>query len=815
MIRVLCAALALLALPSCAGPVDPIDERAHEILARMTLEEKVGQVIQADIASVTPEDVRQYHLGGVLNGGNSAPGGGKTADPAEWIALADAYWEASTDTSGGRAGIPIIWGTDAVHGHNNLQSAVIFPHNIGLGAANDPGLIKRIAAVTASEVRATGQDWTFAPTLAVAQDDRWGRTYESYSESPAIVAAYAKAMVEGLQGEPGAKDFLTGGHVIATAKHFVGDGGTQQGIDKGDTQGDLDAIWRLHGAGYGPAIGADVQTVMASFSSVNGTKMHGYRALLTDRLKGEMGFAGFVIGDWNGHAEIPGCIAEDCVAALHAGLDMYMAPDSWRGLYANLLKAARDGSLDLARLDDAVLRILKVKLRAGLFESVKPSERAASNPAILGQPEHRAIAREAVRKSLVLLKNAGGILPLRAGQRVLVAGSGADSIEQQTGGWTLNWQGTGNANAEFAHAESIYAGLKAAIEQGGGTAILSPTGDFTQRPDVAIVVFGEQPYAEFRGDRSDLVFEGPDGQSLALLKKFKAAGIPVVSVFLSGRPLWVNPHINASDAFVAAWLPGTEGGGVADLLVRDGDGAIRHDFAGKLSFAWPVKGDGKPVNGKDAAGILFPLGYGLTYRDKGALGPLSENPGVVFGTAFDGRLIDQGDAARGLQMFLGDASNANIPVTSLTAESLGGALALRGVDYRAQEDARALRWTGGGLATWSLRAARPLDLSAFARANLVVEWKVIEAPRGDVRLGVACSEECAAGLNIARLLKSLPKGRWTRTAIPIKCLVSGKGDLAQVDRPLQIVGDGAMQIAIHAATIEAPEGPVAADCDAR
>jgi len=373
-------------------------------------------------------------------------------------------------------------------------------------------------------------------------------------------------------------------------------------IDKGDTQGDLEEIIDLHGAGYAPAIDANVQTVMASFSSINGTKMHGYRELLNDILRGKMGFEGFVVGDWNGHAEIPGCTATNCPAALEAGVDMYMAPDSWKGLYKSLLKQAKSGELNLVRLDEAVTRILKVKIRSGLLDAPTPSQRIGTDPDQLGAVDHKEVAREAVRKSLVLLKNNGGILPLRPNQNILVTGSGADSIQQQTGGWTLSWQGDDNRNDEFASAETIFDGIRDATRGAGGNAVLSDGGKFEERPDVAVVVFGEQPYAEYRGDRSDLVFESVDGENLALIKALKKQNIPVVAVFLSGRPMWTNPLINASDAFVAAWLPGTEGGGVADVLIGNAQGNARYDFKGRLSFSWPELGDGKLVNGNDSDG---------------------------------------------------------------------------------------------------------------------------------------------------------------------------------------------------------------------
>ena len=790
-----------------------VDERAASIVARMTVEEKIGQILQADIASVTPEEAKRYNLGSVLNGGNSAPGGGKVASVEQWIALADEFWEASTDTSDGGVGIPIIWGTDAVHGHSNLQSAVIFPHNIGLGAARDPDLMRRIAAITAKEVRGTGLDWNFAPTLAVAQDDRWGRTYESYSEDPAIVGQYASAIVEGMQGKPGSDTYLKGEKVVATAKHFVADGGTTRGIDKGDTAGPLDEVWALHGVGYPPAIAADVQSVMASFSSINGRKMHGYKELLTDKLRGELGFTGFVVGDWNGHAEIPGCTATDCVAALDAGLDMYMAPDSWRGLYDSLLAKARAGELNMARLDEAVTRILRTKIRTGLLDNVKPSLRPTSGADKLGLPEHRAVGREAVRKSLVLLKNNGGILPFRPGQKLLVTGSGADSMQQQTGGWTLSWQGDDNDNDEFENADSIFAGLQQAMAAIGGSAMLSEDGSFSQKPDVAVVVFGEDPYAEYKGDMSDVVYEESDGPDLALLKSYQSQGIPTVAIFISGRPMWVNPHLNASNAFVAAWLPGTEGAGVADVLVGDASGNARFDFIGRLSFTWPMKGDGAPLNGPNAEGALFPLGYGLSYAQPRELAQLPEDSGVNLASSFDGNIFVRGDSASGLDIYLGDSSNANVPANPLVSRSLGGLIATRGVDYKAQEDAREISWTGDGTAAFSVRTGRQLDLSEFLdgkSADLVAEWRIDMAPSGSLLVGMGCGEGCAGKLDVSSVLASNAVGEWATTKLPLQCFVAAGFDPQKMVSALRIESSRAARLSLHNVQLVPSEG--GADC---
>ena len=803
------SALALfVALAGCqetsrSNPETSIDARAETILAAMTLEEKIGQIIQADIAAVTPAEVKEYNLGSVLNGGNSAPGGGKVAPPEDWIALADEFWTASTDTSDGGVGIPAIWGTDAVHGHNNLQSATIFPHNIGLGAANDVVLMKEIGRITAKEIRATGIDWTFAPTLAVARDDRWGRAYESYSENPQIVANYAKAMVEGLQGEKNDASFLVGDHVMATAKHFVGDGGTQNGIDKGDTLGSEADLIKLHGAGYPPAIEAGVQSVMASFSSINGEKMHGSKHLLTDVLRGDMGFEGFVVGDWNGHAEVPGCTATDCPQALEAGIDMYMAPDSWRGLYNSLLEQAESGEIEIDTLDRAILRILRVKIRSGLFEAGKPSSRKASNPNVLGQSDHSNIAQEAVRKSLVLLKNNDSILPLNPSQNILVTGSGADSMQQQTGGWTLNWQGDGNANDIFHTGETIYDGLKAAMESGNTT--LSVNGSYKKKPDVAVVVFGEQPYAEYRGDKSDVIFEFSDGENLKLLRKLKAAGIPVVSIFLSGRPMWMNEHINASDAFVAAWLPGTEGEGVADVLVTDTNGNFRHDFTGRLSFSWPSNGTGEPINDSSDPNVQWPLGYGLSYASKENMLALHEKPGLKSAAdSFTGEIIKRGDAAKPFSFYLGDSSNLKTPASELVSHSLGGIVSTRGVDYKAQEDAREITWNGKGLGSASIQTRRPIDLAALGKVeNLAVSitWRIDERPSGPFTVSMGCGEGCSGTYDLNNKINSIEEGSWTTTSIPLACFIDAGLKPTSINTTLKFDSPAKGKITLHGSKI--------------
>ena len=600
-----------------------LESRVAQLLSRLTSAQKVGQLIQADIGSITPDDLRHYPLGSILNGGNSSPRDDKLAAPSEWLTLADRFYDAAMAAS--PIGLPLLWGTDAVHGHNNIPGATIFPHNIGLGAARDPELIRRIGEITALEVRVTGLDWAFSPTVAVARDARWGRTYESFAENPGLVREYAAAMVEGLQGVPGTPQFLDAAHVLATAKHFLGDGGTEGGRDEGDNTAPESELRDVDAAGYEGAISAGAQTVMTSYSSWQGVKMHGNQALLTSILKERMGFDGLLLGDWNGHAQLPGCTAVRCAAAIDAGIDVLMAPDAWRELHENTLAEVRSGEIPAARLDDAVRRVLRVKLRAHLESEGRPSSRPyAGHEELLGAPAHRAVARQAVRESLVLLKNRDHLLPLSPRAHVLVAGDAADSIARQSGGWTIDWQGT-EPNQDFPHAETVYAGIARCVQAAGGSATLSPGGEFTTRPDVAIVVFGEHPYAEFAGDVATLEYSPGDKHDLALLRRLRTEDIPVVAVFLSGRPLWVNAELNASDSFIAAWLPGSEGGGIADVLFRSADGEVRYDFRGRLPFSWPRSPRPPAAERRRGEAPLFPYGYGLSYGEDGNLPRLPES----------------------------------------------------------------------------------------------------------------------------------------------------------------------------------------------
>ncbi|CCH12778.1 Periplasmic beta-glucosidase [Stenotrophomonas maltophilia D457] len=803
--------------PLAADPA--LEKRITDLMAGMTVEEKVGQLVQGDIASLTPDDVRRYRLGSILAGGNSDPGGRYDASPAEWLALADAFYDASMDTSKGGKAIPLLFGIDAVHGQSNIIGATLFPHNIGLGATRNPELLRQIGGITALETRVTGMEWTFAPTVAVPQDDRWGRSYEGYSESPVVVASYAGAMVEGLQGRVGTPEFLDGRHVIASVKHFLGDGGTTDGKDQGDTRISEPDLVRIHAAGYPPAIAAGAQTAMASFNSVNGEKMHGHRHYLTDVLKGRMNFGGFVVGDWNGHGQVKGCTTTDCPATINAGLDMAMASDSWKGFYETTLAAVKDGRITPQRLDDAVRRILRVKFRLGLFEAGRPSTRAVGGQfALIGAPAHRAVARQAVRESLVLLKNQNGVLPLSPKQRILVAGDGANDVGKQAGGWTLNWQGTGTTRKDFPNADSIYEGIARQARAAGGEAVLAVDGRYAVKPDVAVVVFGEDPYAEFQGDRPTLAYKPGNETDLALLKRLKADGIPVVAVFLSGRPLWVNREINAADAFVAAWLPGSEGAGIADVLLRGSDGRVQHDFKGKLSFSWPRTATQYANNvGQKDYDPLFAFGFGLTYADNGDLAALPEASGVTGNEGATGVFFARGDAGPGMALRLEQGAGQGLTVTRVPDALPDDRLKITGVDHLAQEDGRRLAWSGKGEAVAALQSHTALDLQRESNGDLMLltTLRVDAAPEGEAWLSVGCGVGCSARIAIGPSLAALPQGQWKRVGVPLKCLAKAGAKLDAIDRPWSVVTADAMTISVSRVALGAlNEAEVALGCGA-
>jgi beta-glucosidase len=782
-----------------------IEQRVTDLLATMTLQQKVAQMIQPEIRDITLEDMRKYGFGSYLNGGGGFPNDNKHSTPDDWVSLAENMYQASIDDALDGSTIPTMWGTDAVHGHNNVMGATLFPHNIGLGAANNPQLIEKIAEITAIEVMVTGIDWVFAPTVAVVRDDRWGRTYEGYSEDPEIVRTYSASIVKGLQGHAN-KDFLGNKRVISTIKHFIGDGATVGGDDQGDSLASEQELFSIHAQGYVGGLTAGAQSVMASFNSWHGDKVHGHKYLLTDVLKNRMGFDGFVVGDWNGHGQIKGCVKENCAQAVNAGLDIFMVPtNAWKPLYENIITQVKLGDIPQSRIDDAVTRILRVKIRAGLFEKFSPAKRILSgNSALIGAEAHREVARQAVRESLVLLKNKNHLLPLAAKQHVLVAGDAADNIGKQSGGWSITWQGTGNKNADFIGASSIYSGIEQKVNDAGGKTTLSVDGHYTVKPDVAIVVFGEEPYAEGHGDITDLEYQRGNKKDLALLQKLKAKGIPVVAVFMSGRPMWVNAELNASDAFVAAWLPGSEGKAVADVLLKSQENSIQYDFKGKLSFSWP-KSPTQIVNRfDDNYQPLFPYGFGLTYNDTDTLlDNLSEKSNVVIET---NKVTDifVGKAIEPWEMVLFDQDQV-IEIES-SSESLSG-VAYRTVDKDIQEDSFRLQTTGkinAGIKFIHRNGLRK-DLSFEHEKNAALTFTVkrdsdINTP---VYITMNCETigdtqaSCQATYDIQAQLTAVPLGKWQDVSIRLSCFAEKDVQLSKVTVPFAMSTAGAINLSIN------------------
>ena len=774
-------------ISSAVRPDARLEARVKEIVGAMTLAQKVGQMTQSEIKTTTPDDVRRYYLGSVLNGGGSWPGMNKHATPAHWVALADKYYDASMATDM-RLKVPVIWGIDAIHGNSNVVGATQFPHNIGLGAAHDPRLVGKMGAAVAKAVRATGINWVFAPTLAVVQDDRWGRTYESFSEDPALVRAYGGAYVRGLQGKLGSD-----ASVIATAKHFMGDGATDHGKDQGNALVTRAQMINVHGQGYYSALAAGAQTVMVSYNSwhdkaggIDYGKMHGSKALLTDALKQKMGFDGFVVSDWNGIAQVPGCTNDRCAQAINAGIDMIMVPDDWKAFIANTIKQVEGGAIPIARIDDAVTRIVRVKLRAGMF-GVKPSasRHAGSNASL----QDRALARELVRKSLVLLKNDSGALPLAPGKKILVVGKGADNLPLQNGGWTLTWQGTDNKNSDFPHGDTILAGI---VEKAGAANVSyshDAKGVDIAAFDTVIAVIGETPYAEGAGDI------GPAGtlrhsarypEDLEVLKAVSGKGKPVVTVLLSGRPVYANDLLNLSDSFVVAWLPGTEGKGVADVLFKGGQ-----PVSGRLSFSWPKTICQTSLNagGKDYA-PLFKLGYGLRYGVPAKVGQLDATHAEGgCGVTNAWPVFTQGDraswplylASGSERIALGNDLNETFSVPGATLET---------VQVNTQQDGKRITWRGPARFEASAGTARALPDFAAADGALQFDTIVDSAPVAPVLVGID-----NARVDIGAALAALVgKGKQT-VKIALSCFTAKGADLARIGTPFSIGTDGPFKAA--------------------
>jgi beta-glucosidase len=587
--------LTLLATAAAAAGLQGHEAQVEALLAQMTLDEKIGQMTQVDMLALADKaDLQKYFIGSMLSGGDSDP-----ADnlPATWRAAVCDY---QAHALGTRLKIPLLYGIDAVHGHNNIDGAVILPHHVGLGATRDAALVERAERVTAQEVAGTGIRWAFDPCVAVARDERWGRTYESFGESPELAATLGAAAVRGLQGPALSADSTS---VLACTKHFLGDGGTLDGVDEGDDVCDEATLRRLYLPPYRAAVDAGTGSIMVSYNSWNGTKMHANRHLLTDVLKGELGFRGFLVSDWAAIDKIGPDYSEDIAASINAGLDMIMIPYG-PGQHANdyvtfigdLKALVASGRVPMARIDDAVRRILRVKFQMGLFDHPYPDPALT---AAIGSAEHREVARECVRESLVLLKNDRAVLPLsKAIRHLVVIGAAADDLGMQCGGWTIGWQG---ARGEVTHGgTTILAAIRQAVSP-GTLVTFSPDGLSLQGADAIVAVVGEPPYAEMKGDRTDLRLPDAD---VALIARGRASGAPVVTLLLSGRPLIPGAALGSSDAFIAAWLPGTEGEGVADVLFGD------YRTSGKLPRTWPAGNDQHATG--SAGQPLFPYGFGLT-----------------------------------------------------------------------------------------------------------------------------------------------------------------------------------------------------------
>jgi beta-glucosidase len=584
-----------------------IEERVTDLLSRMTLEEKIGQMTQVEKGSITPADLRTYFIGSVLSGGGGYPTGNNTVEG--WASMITAYQDAALNTP---LAIPMIYGVDAVHGHSNLAGAVLFPHNIGLGATRNPELVMTIGQITAVEMMATGIYWNFSPVLAVPQDYRWGRAYEGYSENTALVTELSTAMLIGLQGD----NIGAPSSILGTSKHFVGDGGTAFGtspldnalLDRGETAVDEAALREIHLAPYLSAIENGTRNIMVSYSSWNSIPMHRQEYLIQDVLRTELGFTGFIVSDWAGIDTVAPVYYDAVVQSINAGVDMNMVPYDYKRFISTMLEAVQAGDITMERVDEAVSNILRVKFELGLFERPYPNAELQDR---VGSEEHRAVARDAVSQSLVLLKNENEALPIdaTAEQTIFVAGIGADNLGMQAGGWSIEWQGFDGNDATIG--TTILGALQAGVGE-NVTVQYNMRGEFDEmRGDIGIVVIGEPPYAEFEGDDADLLLNRRDSRLIASMREQVDR---LIVVLLSGRPMVIDSSLNLADAWVAAWLPGTEGAGVTDVLLGE------RDFVGKLPYTWlrnieqlPFDYNNLPSEG--CATALFPYGYGLSYAD--------------------------------------------------------------------------------------------------------------------------------------------------------------------------------------------------------
>lgn len=595
-----------------------VDQRVEDLINRMTLDEKIGQMVQAERAGVSNEDVTNYALGSVLSGGGSLPTTGNSVE--DWENLINGYQKAAMSS---RLGIPLLYGVDAVHGHNNVYGTTIFPHNIGLGATGNIGLVKRIGQATAEEMRATGANWTFAPTLGVLHNERWGRSYETFGEESELVTKMGDAYIRGLQGDIPEKTLLYPNKVIATAKHYIGEGLTTNGANQGNVEMSDEEFQKYLEEEllppYKKAIEDGVRSVMLSYNSINGVKCHGNKELVTDLLKGELGFTGIVVSDYDGVNQIKGPNGEDVSfkeqvkISVNAGMDMIMTPGSWKAFITNLKELVQSGEVSEDRINDAVRRILRVKFEMGLFEDPYAQSNLSTT---VGSSEHREIARQAVRESLVLLKNDNNIVgSLKDKKNILVAGKSADDMGIQCGGWTISWQGS---EGNITEGTTLLQGIKNTV--GDDVKVTyNKRGRASAENDVAVVFIGEKPYSETNGDRSpsELTLDSEDLTTIKNIKETRP-DLPIVAVLVTGRPITIADQVEDFDGIVSAWLPGTEGQGVADVLFGD------YDFTGKLTVTWPWYAsdiESKHEEGK----ALFECGYGLK---KGETSSLPDKPEI-------------------------------------------------------------------------------------------------------------------------------------------------------------------------------------------
>jgi beta-glucosidase len=682
--------------PIYQDPTQPVVARVADLLGRMSLDEKIGQMTQAERNAVSAADITNSRIGSLLSGGGSAP---SPNNATSWANMYDNFQNAARATP---LAIPMIYGVDAVHGHNNVAGATIFPHNIGLGATRDPELVQRIGKATAEEVSGTGIDWDFAPCLCVARNDRWGRTYESFGEQPEIASSMA-TLITGLQGAK----LSDPGSVLATAKHYIGDGGTTGGVDQGNTQVTEAELRSVHLPPFREAIARNVGSVMITYSSWNGVKLHGHKYLITDVLKNELGFKGLVVSDWNAIDQIdgqPGFTAAEVRDSINAGLDMIMVPTEWRTFITYLRQEVQAGRVPMSRIDDANRRILTKKFELGLFE--KPLTDRSFTPSV-GSAAHRAIAREAVRKSQVLLKNQNGVLPLpKTAGKVFVAGKSADNIGYQSGGWTISWQG---GSGPVTTGTTVLQGIRSAVSASTTVTYNRNGTGIDGSYQAAIAVVGETPYTEGAGDRTGAM--GLDSEDLATIATLKAAGVPVVVVLVSGRPMDISAELSKWNALVAAWLPGTEGNGVADVLFGD------FQPTGTLPFSWMSSASQQPINVGDGKTPLFAYGVGDRF-------PATQNPYAIVGASYldeqRGTTVERctdsgcgqnvGGLTPGDFVAYANADFGATPPTSLTARLASGASTTGALEYRLDSAtgpviATVATANTGGWQTWVSRTA--------------------------------------------------------------------------------------------------------------